>query len=113
METDDLSKQYYKIKDVAEMLDVSQATLRYWEQEFPECRPERSPKNQRYYRPSDIKILRIIHYLLKVKGLKIEAAKEQLRLNPENISKRVDIIRRLTEVRDELKLIQKALEIRK
>lgn len=108
-----LTKKYFKIRDVAELLNVSEPTLRYWEQEFPELKPMRSPTNQRFYTPDDIEILRIIYYLVKVRGLKIEAAKEQLRLNSRNITKRMDIINKLQDVKDELKLILTALEKRK
>ena len=73
---EELSKQYYKIKEVAEILDVPQSTLRFWEKEFPMIKPIRSSHNIRYYRPQDIELLRIIHYLIKDKGLKIEAARE-------------------------------------
>jgi len=109
----DLTKKYYKIKDVAEILNVSQPTLRYWESEFPEVRPLRSTSNQRYYTPDDIETLRIIYYLVKVRGLKIEAAKEQMRLNRTNITKRMDIIDKLSDVRDELEMILKSLEKRR
>ncbi len=108
-----LTKKYYKIRDVAEILNVSEPTLRYWEQEFPELKPMRSPSNQRYYTPDDIEILRIIYYLVKVRGLKIEAAKEQMRLNSRNITKRMDIINKLQDVKDELKLMLGALEKRR
>ncbi len=108
-----LTKKYYKIRDVAEILNVSQPTLRYWESEFPEIRPLRSTSNQRYYTPDDIITLRIIYYLVKVRGLKIEAAKEQMRLNRTNITKRMDIIDKLSDVRDELEMILKSLEKRK
>ncbi|MDE7495282.1 MAG: MerR family transcriptional regulator, partial [Muribaculaceae bacterium] len=47
----DTDKLYYKIKDVAEMLDIPATTLRYWEKEFPECSPRRSSTNIRYYTP--------------------------------------------------------------
>lgn len=108
-----LEKSYYRISDVAEMIGVPQSTLRYWEQEFPECAPRRSKGNMRYYTPQDIQTLRVIHYLLKVKGLKLEAAKEQLRTNRENVSRRTEIIERLMKVRDELEQLRKALNIRK
>lgn len=109
METD---KKYFKIKDVAEMLQLAPSTLRYWEQEFPECAPRRSNSNQRYYTSDNIECLRIIHYLLKVKGLRMEAAKEQLRTNRQNISKRMDIIDTLTNVRSELQEMLNALKKR-
>ena len=98
----ELSKQYYKIKEVAEILDVPQSTLRFWEKEFPMIKPIRSSHNIRYYRPQDIELLRIIHYLIKDKGLKIEAAREQLRSNKHNVSRRVEVIDRLKSGRSDL-----------
>ena len=110
---EELSKQYYKIKEVSEILDVPQSTLRFWEKEFPMIKPIRSSHNIRYYRPQDIEQLRIIHYLIKDKGLKIEAAREQLRSNKHNVSRRVEIIDRLKSVRSELANLLVALGGRK
>lgn len=112
-EFDKLDKKYYKIKDVSELLGVPTSSLRYWEKEFPECAPRRSSTNIRYYTPQNIEMLRMINYLLKVKGLKIEAAREQMRTNRKNISKRVDIIESLTKTRNELKSLLSALTKRK
>lgn len=109
----EFDKQFYKIRDVAEFLGVNASTLRYWEDEFPEVKPRRSPTNQRYYKPEDIEILRIIHYLVKVKGLRIEAAKQELAHNRKNISKRVQVIDILKDTRNELKGILSALNKRK
>lgn len=109
---EELDKKYYKIRDVAELLGVTASTLRYWEQEFPECRPRRSATNIRYYKSEDIELLKLIHYLLKFKGLKIEAAKEQLKSNRSNVSRRVKVIETLTQTRDELEGILKALDRR-
>lgn len=110
---EEYTKKYYKIKDVAELLGLSASTLRYWETEFPECKPRRSNTNIRYYRPEDIELLKIINYLLKVKGLKIEAAKEQLRQNRKNVSNRVKIIDTLLETRAQLDGMLRALTKRK
>lgn len=110
---EEFDKKYYKIKDVSELLGVPTSSLRYWEKEFPECAPRRSNTNIRYYTPKDIETLKMINYLLKVKGLKIEAAKEQMRSNRKNISKRVDIIESLTETRNELEKLLSALHKRK
>ncbi len=110
---DALDKDYYKIKDVAELIGVPQSTLRYWEKEFPECSPRRSATNIRYYTPADIETLRIIHFLLKIRGLKLDAAREQLRVNRHNVSRRMEVIDRLGQVREELVNLRKALNIRK
>lgn len=108
-----MDKKYYKIRDVAEMLDIVPSTIRYWETEFPECSPRRSATNQRYYTPENIECLRIIHYLLKVKGLRMDAAKEQLRTNRANISRRMEIVDLLTKTRNELQEMLDALKKRK
>ena len=110
---DDLSKKFYKIGEVADILGIPASTLRFWEKEFPQIKPTRSSHNIRYYRPQDIEQLRIIQYLIKDKGLKIDAAKEQLRSNRHNVSRRVEVIERLKTVRDELANLLVALGGRK
>lgn len=99
---EELGKRYYKIKDVSEMLGVAQSTLRYWEKEFEGIEPTRTLHGQRQYSPSDIETLRIIYYLLKTRGLKMDAAKRQMEINRDNISKRLKVLRELSDVRDEL-----------
>lgn len=110
---EELDKIYYKISDVAELIGVPASTLRYWESEFPEVSPRRSQSNQRYYTPEDITRLRMINYLVKVKGLRIDAAKEELRLNRANISNRMKVIDILTKTRNELEEILAGLTKRK
>ncbi|MCH5236803.1 MAG: MerR family transcriptional regulator [Muribaculaceae bacterium] len=108
----ELTKKFYKIKDVSEIIGVPQTTLRFWESEFPEIQPRRSSHNQRYYSPEMIQTLKIVHFLVKQKGLKIEAAKEQLKKNRKNISKRIKIIEELIKVKEELQSLHDSLNIR-
>ncbi|MDE7160580.1 MAG: MerR family transcriptional regulator [Muribaculaceae bacterium] len=110
---DELDKEYYKISDVAEMLGVTMATLRFWEKEFPEAAPIRTATRTRYYTPATIRTLRIIYFLVRVKGLRLEAAREQLRVNRENVSRRMDVIDELQSLRSELKEMLSALGKRK
>ena len=111
-ELTDLTKSYYKIKDVAELIGVPQSTLRYWESEFPEIRPRRSSHNQRYYSPETISTIRIVYFLLKTKGMKIDAARQQLKKNKKNISRKIEIVDKLNEVRKELETLLESLSIR-
>lgn len=113
MKEQPIEKRYYKIIDVAEIIGVSQSTLRFWEKEFPELQPTRSRSNIRYYTPKDIELLRIIYFLVKVRGLKIEAAKRQIATNRSNVTRRIEIIDSLKEIRDELKGLMSALEKRR
>lgn len=110
---DPLSKKYYKINEVAELMGESQSTLRYWEQEFPECRAARSGTNRRAYTPRQIENLHKVQYLLRVRGLKIEAARRHLLAHPSTVSNRLEIIAQLETVRDDLKGLLKAMEKRR
>lgn len=75
---DSLDKKYYKIREVSEIIGVPPSTLRFWEKQFPSISPKRNSGRTRYYTPGDIERIQMIHYLLKDKGLKIEAAQEVL-----------------------------------
>lgn len=105
-------KKYYRINDVAEYLDLPQSTLRYWEKEFPECAPKRNSHNIRYYTPDDVETLKIIKFLVKDKGLKLAAAKSQLKSNKRNTGSRMEIIERLEEVRNGLQSLLSAMDRR-
>ena len=108
-----LEKKFYKIKDVADMIGVPQSTLRFWESEFPELSPMRSSKKIRYYTTDDIETVKIINYLVKTRGLRLEAAKKELSGNKKNVSKRLRIIDKLTDIRNEPQGIPGGLEKRR
>lgn len=110
----DLSKVYYRIAEVAEFVGVPQSTLRYWEKEFPLLvKPMRNSGNTRYYTPEQVETLKLIKFLVHTRGMKVEAARRELRRNLKNISRRVEILDKLQEVRSDLKLILDALEKRR
>lgn len=73
-----VNKSYYKIGEVSEMLGITIPTLRYWESEFEQLDPFRTPKGTRKYRPEDIEVCKLIQHLLRVKGLSVEYAKKEL-----------------------------------
>lgn len=110
---DGLDKKYYKIGDVAEILKVPASTIRYWESEFEQLSSRRSKSGRRFYSPEDIRTLRMIHFLIKVKGLRIEAAKEELRSSRSNVSHRLKVIEILTDTRTELEEMLSALTKRR
>ncbi|MDE5685615.1 MAG: MerR family transcriptional regulator [Paramuribaculum sp.] len=96
---DNLTKKYYKISEVAELLSIPASTLRFWESKFTVIKPFRNNHGTRFYTPSDIDKIAQIHYLVKERGLKLEAAQEQLRINPKGIDQRMQTINRLKEMR--------------
>lgn len=106
----ELDKKFYKIGDVAKILELPESTLRYWESQFTIIKPRRNAKNIRFYTPNDIETIRKIYYLVKEKGFKLDAAQAQIRANRDGVDKRYEVVNRLKEVRANLKELQKALE---
>ena len=105
-------KLYYSIREVAEMFDLNESTLRYWETEFPFLHPKvAGPSKVRQYTEKDLEQIRLIHSLVKVRGFKIAAAKKIISQNRNGAERRADILTALTEVRDDLKSLKKQLDL--
>ena len=58
-------------------------TLRYWETQFKQIKPLIRAGKRRYYSKKDFQIIKLIKFLLKVKGLTINGVKKILN-NPES-----------------------------
>lgn len=106
---DKLSKKYYKIGDVAEILNVPTSTLRFWEKEFTVIKPKRNAKNIRVYTSKDIETIKMIYYLVKEKGLKLDAAQVMIKRNRDGISKQYEVVERLKQMREQLLKLDGAL----
>ena len=100
-------KLYYSIGEVAEMLGVAETLLRYWEKEIPTINPITSG---RQYSQEDIEQVRLIHHLVKVKGMKLAAARKALRNSKGEVERNMEIVSRLQAVREELMQIKKELD---
>lgn len=96
---EELSKTYYRIREVSDLLDEPASTLRYWESVFPQLKVKRNEKGTRFYTPQNIATLRQIKYLLTDKGLKIEAAAEQMRISTDSVAAKQRAIERLQTIR--------------
>lgn len=107
---DDLNKKYYKISEVADILNVPASTLRFWEKEFTIIKPKRNAKNTRFYTPQDIETIRKVYYLVKEKGLKLDAAQAEILHNRQNIDRTYEVVERLKNMREKLVNLQKALD---
>ena len=106
----ELDKKFYKIGDVSEILGIPESTLRYWETQFTIIKPKRNKKNIRYYTPHDIEMISRVYYLVKEKGLKLDAAQAQIRHNRDGVDKRFDAIAQLKSIREQLVQFQRTLD---
>ena len=72
------SGAFRTIGEVAEELGVAQHVLRFWETRFPQVQPLKRGGNRRYYRPSDVELLRDIHRKLHAEGYTIKGVQKLL-----------------------------------
>ena len=109
MESIDLTKKFYRIREVSELIDVPASTIRYWESMFPKLQPQRNAKGTRYYTPADVEMLQQIRYLVHDKGLKIDAAIRQMLVGADTVATKARAIERLEGIRTRLIALRDAL----
>lgn len=106
-------KEFYSIREVADMLEIKPYILRYWEKEFAMLRPKRNRVGRRYYSRKDIDMIRSIKKILYEKGYTIAGAKKKLAVvtdGPEQLSLPIqNSMKIFKEIRDELVNIRELL----
>ena len=85
------------------------STLRFWEKEFTVIKPKRNAKNIRVYTAKDIETIKMIYYLVKEKGLKLDAAQAMIKRNRDGVSKQWEVVDRLKQVKEQLIQLDNAL----
>lgn len=103
-------KKYYSISEVAKIFSVTETLLRYWEKCFPTIAPRKCGRNVRQYCAEDIEEIRVVYNLVKVRGMRITAAREALEKNREGVTNTARIMDRLQRIRAELAAMRKELE---
>ena len=99
-------KLYFKIGEVSEIAGVQPSVLRFWETEFKQINPKRTPSGQRLYRRKDIDTILNIKTLLYERKFTIQGAKRHLR---SHIKKDKDQAISLDDIRSELEHIKNLL----
>ena len=107
-----MNKTYYSIGEVADFLDIPSSTLRYWETQFTILSPSRTPTGRRRYTASDIEKIRKLYFLVKEKGLKLDAAQAELKRNPSNVDNKFRAIERLRTLKGHLQLMIEVIDER-
>lgn len=93
---------YYSIKEVASHFGVNESLLRFWEKEFEEINPRKTDTGVRQYALKDIEVIAVVHSLVKEKGMTLEGARQTLRVKKDEETRRVELLKRLEEIRREL-----------
>ena len=81
MRTDEITKLYYSIGEIAEMFSVSKSLIRFWETEFDLLKPHKNSKGDRRFTQQNIDQFRTIYHLVKERGFTLEGAKREIKNN--------------------------------
>jgi DNA-binding transcriptional MerR regulator len=104
-----IEKVFYSISEAAEMFGVNTSNIRFWENEFDILKPQKNAKGNRLFTKDDIENLKLIHYLLKERGMTIKGAQKKLKENKEDTIQNVEVITKLQEIRQMLNEIKDEL----
>ena len=79
IDTQQLTKLYYSIGEVADLLQVNASLLRFWEKEFELKVSKRNKKGNRLYAVKEIEKINKIYALVKVKLYTLDGAKQAMK----------------------------------
>jgi DNA-binding transcriptional MerR regulator len=94
-----IEKLYYSISEVADMFEVNNSLIRFWEKEFDIIKPKKNKKGNRMFTKDDIDNFRVIYHLVKERGFTLQGAQQKLKDNKTDTVNKVDVIHRLSKVR--------------
>ncbi|MDR1200068.1 MAG: MerR family transcriptional regulator [Tannerellaceae bacterium] len=103
-------KIYFSIGEVAKMFGLNESTLRFWEKEFDFIRPKTNDRGIRFYKKEDIESVRLVHYLVKEKGMTLSGARQKLKENKENTVREEEIVHKLKKIKEELLSLKDAFD---
>ena len=98
-----IEKKYFTIGEVAKELGVATSLIRFWETQFDFIRPKKNKKGNRKFTQDDLKKIKWVYHLVKVKGYTLQGAQDHIRKSKSSISNSAEMI-------ESLKKIQKFLE---
>jgi DNA-binding transcriptional MerR regulator len=97
-----IEKIFYSIGEVADIIGENQSLIRYWENHFEALKPHKNKKGTRLFTKEDIETIKLIHHLVKERGMTIKGAQQKLIDNREETFNNFEIVRRLQDVRQQL-----------
>ncbi len=103
-------KLYFKIGEVAELLQLKTHVLRYWETEFSALQPVKSNSNQRLYRRKDVETALLIKELLYRQGFTIAGARKKIQTEKNIVVKSESSLELLAEVKRDLERLRNTMQ---
>jgi DNA-binding transcriptional MerR regulator len=103
-------KLFYSIGELSEMFNVKASLIRFWEKEFDLIKPQKNSKGNRLFTKADVENFRAIYHLVKERGFTLQGAKTKLKGGTEETLGNVEVVKKLTEIKQFLLELKKELE---
>ena len=101
---------FYSIREVAQMVNVTETLLRFWEKEFPNIKPRKGGGGVRQYTKEDIEQVKLVYHLVKERGMTLQGARDAIRRDKsKTVNRNLEVIEKLKDVRSELQAIGRDL----
>ena len=97
-----IEKVIFSIGEVAEMIGENTSLIRYWENQFDILKPQKNKKGNRLFTKDDIETVKLIHHLVKERGLTLKGAQQKLKENGDETIHNFEIVKRLQFIKNEL-----------
>ncbi|MDA0874908.1 MAG: MerR family transcriptional regulator [Bacteroidetes bacterium] len=94
-----ITKLYYTIGEVADMVEEEAHVLRYWETEFERLRPRKNRAGKRVYTKDDIDMVFRIRHLLRDEKFTIDGARMALKKEKDEARSVPEGLKELHEIR--------------
>ncbi len=105
-----VKKIHYTVREVAQILGVSESNVRYWEKEFDSIRPYIGGRGVRFFTEQDIEEFKLVKYLVKDRKYTVAGAKKKLKDNKKDIIDKQQLVDRLMQVREMLQEIKEQID---
>ena len=105
-----IEKMFYSIGEVADMFGEDTSLVRFWSNKFKDIiKPQRNKKGNRLFTTEDIANFRIIHQLVREKGLTLDGAHKRMKDNRTGEDRSAEVRESLERVKEELLIIKDLL----
>ena len=105
-----MSKLYYSIGEVADLLGENVSLIRFWSDYFSKfIKPERNAKGNRLYKAEAVEPLSQVPLLVKPNGMPLAGAAARMASDRKSVEARVKAINYLKDIRQQLVEIRESL----
>lgn len=105
------NKLYYTISEVARLFDVSVPKLRFWEENFPSLKIDRTKSGDRKFNRKDIEHLQMIYELVEEKRLTLEGARKFIKNKEHRVQENALVIDQLQQLRAFLVILREKVAL--